>query len=356
MAIGGTSQISSYPGIPVPAESRAFILKQVKRVILEKGRISYRELLNILLYHPAEGFYTKHLRIGTGAEHHFSTQPIDYSPDYGYAFARQIARSIKKLDAQRLDLVALGDGNGLLLRDVLEKLEGHYPELYARLRKTSLELVERFALEQRARLARFRVEVIKDSALNVEDYFGPVRGVFFAHELIDQLPVHRVVNRAGILKEKYFALQGGKLKEIEGPLSDPEIEKYFKTIGSLPRTGRTCAVNLDALRLLRSLSRILEKGIVFLFDYNGQHPSLHGVKHARFGRHVPLAPQTLEQAVGRDVTTDVDFKALQRMAKYFGFRVLFEGTDTDFLQGGIYLKLLPELGTPMRVLTLTKGL
>lgn len=337
-------------------DGKKFIRDRIISAIRRKGRISYRELQETLLYEPEHGFYTRYLRIGTGAGHHFSTRPIVQSPFYGMAFARKLKRFIRllELDAERIDLVALGDGTGVFFQDTLSELRRH-PALYARLRKTSVELVPRFVTSQERRLAGHGVTIINDSALEIDRYLKPLEGIFFANELFDQLPVHRVVRRGGVVYERYITLEGNRFREIDGMISDPALVEYFSITGKPPRSGRPCVVNLDAMKLLRKISQLLTRGAAFIIDYTTRKDlRLNTIPYARFGKNVPLKAQTIEEAIGRDVTTDVDFKALKLIARHFGLRVLFEEEDSEFLYSMAAPQPRGALGYPIRVLALAR--
>jgi SAM-dependent MidA family methyltransferase len=345
-------EIRPAKGPVVPAASKLFIAKQILKMLGDKDKISYKELMEILLYDRSQGFYTKHLELGQ----HFSTRPIEFSPDYGHAFARKIARFVKIFDlsSPTLDFVALGDGNGIFLQDILKGLVKEHPALYKRFRKISVELVPRFTGAQKAILGKFGVNILTGSAVDLPFLPGSISGIVYANELIDQLPVNKVINRKGTLKERYLAFKGDRLTEIDGELSSSGLKEYFEITGEKPRSGRTCMVNLGALKLLENLSKIMRRGLIIFFDYNSQSPSLHGVTHTRFGGKAHLIPQNFEFAIGRDVTTDVDFEALKRIAKHFGFKVWFLKPENEFFCGVFPRHRLPSLGLPMKVLVLEK--
>jgi len=343
-------------GRDISRESQSFILNKIKDLIRQKGKISFRELMETLLYQREHGFYTRYLRIGVGMGYHFSTRPVRHSPDYGQAFASRIARFIEllKMTSGELDLVALGDGTGILFRDTLNELSRNL-DLYPRLNKTSIELVPRFAVEQRARLAEHNVRVINGSAVELDQHFTSARGVFFCNELFDQFPVSKVVTRNGQIREVYVTLEGDKFKEVEGPPSDPDIIEFINITRRKPRANKPVVLNIYALKLLRNLAKVLKQGAFFIVDYNTSGAWINRVTHPKFGRSVPLVAQTIEKAIGKDVTTDVDFYALWLIAKHFGFKVLFENSELDFLQSEIPKALWNSLGEPMRVLALAKG-
>lgn len=343
-------------GTPVPQASKDYIRQRIVRDIRAKGRISYRELMTTLSYDPDQGFYTKHLLIGNRAgRDHFTTRPLEFGPNYGWAFGRRFQRlfELANFPADKLDLVALGDGTGEFFFDILQQLKRNI-DLFPRLEPTSIELTERFALQQKTRLAPFGVNVINDSSLAIDRHLPELTGIVYAHEMLDQFPVHKVSTLRGKLYEHYLTIAAEELREEIGPPSDPLLAEYFAVTGPLPRDSSPRMVNLDAFRFLANLAKSLEQGLVFLIDYNRQSPKLHGIKYARFGRHVALEPETVNAAIGRDVTTDVDFAALKKIAGHFGLQVLFEVNDYEFLEGTISPSYKDVLGDPMRVLALGK--
>jgi len=311
--------------------------------------------MQLLLYDRDHGFYTRHLRIGTGPRDHFSTRPVEHSPRYGQTFAQRLVRLIglAGLDTEPFNLVALGDGTGVFFRDILDELKNS-PGIYARLRKTSLELVTRFTEEQKQRLAQHDVRVINGSAVDVDRHVKAGPGVVFANELIDQFPVHKVVQRGDIVREKYLTLRGENLIEVDGPLSSPDLAEYLRLTGQPLYSSRPTAIAVDAMKLLRNISRVLDRGLILIVDYNTVDPGISRIAHPRFGRRNSLVPKTVWQAIGQDVTTDVDFQSLKLLARHFGFEALFEATDEVFLSVGYEPKLFKHLGFPMKVLVLGK--
>jgi SAM-dependent MidA family methyltransferase len=341
-------------GKPVPQASKDHIWQRITQEIRAKGRISYRDLMVTLSYDPHEGFYTKHLLIGNnGQRDHFTTRPLEFGPNYGWAFGRRFQRFFELGDfpAGKLDLVALGDGTGSFFFDILQQLKRNI-DLWPRLDPTSIELTERFARQQQGSLSTFGAKVINDSALMVDRHLPKITGIVYANEMIDQFPAHKVSTFRGQLLEHYLTLRGDTLDEVTGPPSDPLLADYFAVTGPIPRDSSPRIVNLDAFRFLSSLAKSLERGFVFLIDYNRQSSKLHGIKHARFGRHVPLEAETVKEAIGRDVTLDVDFAALRKIAVHFGLEVLFEVNDYEFLEGAISPSYKNSLGNPMQVLAL----
>jgi SAM-dependent MidA family methyltransferase len=304
--------------------------------------------MEIMLFDPQHGFYSSYLKIGSGKAHHFSTRPVDLSPHYGAALARKMG---EYSSPEFTDLVALGDGYGVLFHDILSALDPALPGL----RKTSIERVRRFCDEQRTRLERFGVRIINDSALAMGSRLPLFSGIVYSHELFDVFPASRVVQYDGNLQEVYITVDRTGFREVSGPLSNPALREYFDLTGSLPPAGQPCLVNLDALSLLKTAAGRLKPGSIFIIiDYDRNGGPLHSISDIRFGKRRSLTPENIPEAIGRDVTFDVDFEALSLISQRLGFQVIFNGSERELLEEYFPEALRTQLGFPMRALVLKK--
>jgi len=83
-------------------------------------------------------------------------------------------------------------------------------------------------------------------------------GCVFSNELVDAFPVHQVV-MDGELMEIFVDHKDGFV-EILKPASD-ELNDYFAELGVVLPCGYRTEVNLDAVKWVHELGRILEKGL-----------------------------------------------------------------------------------------------
>src|SRR5205085_12319099 len=71
--------------------------------------------------------------------------------------------------------------------------------------------------------------------------------VVFSNELLDALPVHRVVLRGGKLREMYVDVDGrGNFVWAEGEPSSPRLAEHFERTGVTLAEGQAAEVNLEA--------------------------------------------------------------------------------------------------------------
>ena len=92
-------------------------------------------------------------------------------------------------------------------------------------------------------------------------------GCLYSNELIDALPVHRVVMTADGLQEIYVTSKEGEFCEETGPLSTAAIKEYLARIAIELHPGQQAEINLAAPDWLASASRALHKGFILTIDY-----------------------------------------------------------------------------------------
>jgi SAM-dependent MidA family methyltransferase len=255
--------------------------------------------------------------------------------------AEQIAEMAGHLAADRFALVEAGAGNGRLSADVLHTLSRRHPDVYERV---ALHLVERSPAARDAQAAVLgpAAEKLTSSADSLPDRF---EGVLLANELLDALPVHQVVQRSDGLREIYVSAEGGRLRTVEGPLSDPELAAYLARIDVRLEPGWTVEINLKAVEWVRDAARRLTRGFIILIDYGHHAGELYSASHSG-GTLTTFTAQTMEGPevdIGRpawlnspgerDITAHVDLTSIVRSAEREGLVTLGVLDQTYFLMG-----------------------
>jgi SAM-dependent MidA family methyltransferase len=311
-----------------------------------------------------------------GGEPHFWTYPRLLSPIFGWALAeriRETAACWTELGllsaADSFTILELGGGDGCLARDVLDyvvahALEPEWRQLAGRLEyvigelSPSLRIRQEFCLQRHIDAGRARV--FDCDARNLS-WPGSFKGLVFCNELIDALPVERLrvhgadqaVSRVhveqipqgsnrSIAEESLVPLSAGWMNE-DGAAEEPPtpLLEYLHSL-------RPLITDLDACELLpvdlywppslsefiRRLSELLTQagnvGAVLLVDYGGT--SRHVLDPRSLGPHLRVygADRELAHATDvyvepglRDMTCDVDFTEVARLARGFGLDVSF---------------------------------
>jgi SAM-dependent MidA family methyltransferase len=303
--------------------------RRLKRAILNRirgaGRITFREFMNLCLYHPLLGYYcTQREKIGKRGDYY--TSPCVH-PMFGGMIAKQI-HQMWDLMGRNPDfrIVEFGSGKGLLCGDILCYLREERPDFF---RCVSYQMVETnpFSRREGENLLSGlgfgeRVQWITPQGLEPGDF--RVHGCILSNELIDSFPVHVVTFRDGCLREIYVALQDGGFREELGNLSSNELGGYFERLGIVLDEGQRAEVNLMALEWMEMAGRILMEGFIITIDYGHEAEILYSPLRGNgtllcYYRH-SWYENPYERIGLQDITSHVDFTSLMRKGEEVGLR------------------------------------
>jgi len=303
--------------------------------ILRDGPITFREFMEMALYHPQVGYYaTSGERIGRKGDYFTSSS---LGPLFGRALARQFVEMLDILGGGVL--VEMGAGQGHLARDVLEELARQGKEV----RYIIVERSPAMRAVQGRNLGGFcgSVEWVEDLGC-----LDSLEGVFFSNELVDAFPVHMVEMTQDGLREVLVDWRAGEFLEVLAPPTTPRLEEYFRELGVKLPPGFRTEVNLDALDWLAGVASRLSKGFVITIDYGFPSHELYQDYRRRGTLLAYYRHQVCEDIYARvgeqDLTAHVNFSALAHWGKKEGLEVLGFLPQAHFLLGLGILDFLSE--------------
>ncbi|MDX1823570.1 MAG: class I SAM-dependent methyltransferase [Thiohalomonadales bacterium] len=330
--------------LPEPdAEARAHsqrLTELIRQRIREAdGAIPFHEFMQLALHAPGLGYYSAGSR-KFGEAGDFITAP-ETSP----LFARCLARAIQPVLASlpQAQLLEVGAGSGVMAAGFLQELTTLHctPDSY-------------FILELSADLKQRQAETLQPYAEvvswvdNLPDNFT---GIVLANELLDAMPVHRVVWHQDELHECYVAWETDRFVWQLGPLCDVRLQERFETIltqlGELP-DGYVTEINLAAEDWIKTVGEQLQQGMLLLIDYGfARHEFYHPQRrqgtlmcHYRHRAHDdPLILVGLQ-----DITAHIDFTAIADIALGADLRVAGYTTQAHFLLGSGLTELVQPSG------------
>jgi SAM-dependent MidA family methyltransferase len=152
-----------------------------------------------------------------------------------------------------------------------------------------------------------------------------ISGCFISNELVDALPVHRVVQEGGSLKEIFVDLDNGVFKEVLEDPSTPELEAYFQRLGITLAEGQGAEVNLEALKWLQGVAQGMERGFVVTIDYGYPARELFSPLRGKgtflcYRDHRVLADPFSNPGL-QDMTAHVDFTSLIAWGEEYGLQL-----------------------------------
>lgn len=375
----GRMNICAQPGLAEALEAE-----------LRHGPIPFKHFMELALYHPEGGYYRQPSpRTGRGGD--FKTSPHQ-SRWFGAMVARQAVEIWRAMGRPAaFSLFEFGPGEGWLAHDILDAIEtGAHGPLAEALEYVLIEQSPPATGRIASRLARWMEGAPGRPRARLDipgpghsELPGQISGLVIAHEFLDALPVHLLVQTEAGLAERHVELRAGKLSFCEGPLSDGRLDGWFAGLGVALRPGQAAEVCLPALEWIEAVGRRMQKGGVLLFDYGFSsqvlyHPSrMEGTIRGYRQHAMTLDP--LEKPGETDLTAHVDYSSILKTAESLGLSLGGFTDQTHFLLGAGIAEAMEQdtedmaraaterrsamglldpggLGGAIKVMLLTKGL
>ncbi|WP_353683385.1 SAM-dependent methyltransferase [Thermodesulfovibrio sp. 3907-1M] len=289
----------------------------LKEIIIEKikkhGPIPFDEFMEMALYYPDVGYYTR-ADIKIGKEGDFFTAS-HLGSVFGFLLSKDVENIYQKLNCpQDFTVTELGPGMGYLAKDILDEVS--IPLKY--------NLVEINPSLRDLQQQNLKQHFDKTHWVNSIDDLDPFTGVFICNEVFDALPVRVFeIDESKEVMEVYVDFKDDEFIETLLPCRKDTLQ-YIKEFapGVLKIKGYRSEVNLKMKSLIDALSKKLQKGYLLIFDYgyNSQeyyHPDRKGTLLCYHKHTINENPYI---NIGRqDITAHVNFTALKKWAEEAGF-------------------------------------
>ncbi|NNE90879.1 MAG: hypothetical protein HKN23_04465 [Verrucomicrobiales bacterium] len=287
----------------------------------ESASLSFAEFMDICLYHEDLGYYADPTARKIGRSGDFFTS-VSVGDTFGLLLARDIRRNFG--DGERFAIVEQGAHDGQLALDIMvalddlgvENLEGYFiVEPREKIRANLGKKIESTGYVRRINPVGSFAEV------------GPFdTGIFLANELLDAIPVHRVIFEEGNWKELRVTVNRGGFAWLPSAIeSGSRLEFETNRFGTNFPEGYTTEVCL-ALESWASglLGLFRERGVFRVIDY-GLEEADYLAPHRTSGtlqcyRNHRKSENPFELPGETDLTAHVNFSHLQRAAESAGFR------------------------------------
>ena len=238
------------------------------------GPITFAQFMERALYEPGHGYYRRP-DAGPGRTGDFLTAP-EAHPIFGAAIGRLLEQAWDAMGRPDPFIVTEpGAGTGALAAGLLGGLRDQGSPLLAAIRYRPVEV-------EAARGEAFRERLAAEGlAGHLEADDPPATpaeaGAVVANEVLDALPVHRVVGRADGIRELLVGVTGdGGFEAVEGDPTTPALAERLAAEEVSLSEGQVTEVCLAVDGWLAGAVRHLEAGIVVLVDYAEEPATLHG--------------------------------------------------------------------------------
>lgn len=311
--------------------------QKIVQEIQERGPIPFSRYMEICLYDPELGYYSRNAeKFGKAGDFYTSS---DVHAVFGRLLARQFEEMWRVLGSPaEIEVLELGPGRGLFAQDVLDWSEKKFPEFLRAVRYGLLErsatLRERFRGTLDRHIAGGKAVIVEGEqsaagifrALAAE---API--IVFANEFFDALPVE-VVSDKGTLR---VDARGDQFVEEWTRTSAAENE-FLDRYGVHPEAGDRTEVSLVAQEWMSRIAKSIARGLVIAIDYGFTRDEQLAGRHIEtvmaYRQH-STSSNAYEAPGEQDITAHVNFTALAGAAETGGMSVHKLRTQSQFLLG-----------------------
>lgn len=230
------------------------------------GSVPFSTFMDWALHDPEHGYYGNgRARIGPGGD--FATSP-SLGQEFSALLLPQLIEWLEQLPGERLSLIEAGPGEGHLASQMVQGLVQLRPDLAAR---SELVLVE-----PNSGMAALQERVLKGALLPVRWSSWaalrqtPLVGVVVAHEVLDALPVDRLLWDGNHWRWQLVSCLGGALSLVAGPvLTSEELARVtaLDPAASGLEPGWCTEVSRTLGGWFQACGEAIQEGILLVMDY-----------------------------------------------------------------------------------------
>lgn len=316
----------------------------IKEIIRTKSPITFTKFMDIALYHPELGYYSKKEGIGASGDYYTS---VVAHPVFGALLCLQLEQMWRLIGCPNNFLIAeQGAGSGKLANNIIKFAEQYSPQFADCIRYYAIDKCkEGTQIADYYNSKNVKTRSIKSDTITLPQ----IEGCIISNELLDAFPVHRIIKHNGGLKEIYAGLVDGQLKDVIGELSTDDIQDYMTRYNINLVEGQTIEVNLEAQNWIKEVAGKLRRGYIITIDYGYISDELHNKENKDgtlmcYYRHSYHCNPYLN--IGeQDITSDVNFSAIVSEGERLGLISTGLLSQRDFLKNlgiDIFLQILAK--------------
>ncbi len=305
--------------------------QKIEREIQERGPIPFSRYMELCLYDPEFGYYSRNAQqFGKAGDFYTSS---DVHAVFGRLLARQFDEMWRGLGSpEQIRLVELGPGRGLFGQDVLGWSQKKFPDFFRALHyelvESSHPLRERIQETLKHYIESGKAELTTMDLLGGKSGFD---GIVFANEFFDALPVE-ILGLRGSLQ---IDARDGRFVETWAQASPEELE-FLDLYSVHPEKDERVEAHLASQQAIDRIAASMRRGFIIAIDYGYTRDELLAGRHRgtlKAIRQHSVSPNPYEAPGEQDITADINFTALAAAAEKQGMQTHKLVTQSQFLMG-----------------------
>ena len=262
----------------LPANNQEWL---IKKIIKKGGTISFYDYMNFVLNDPINGYYGSG-KASLGSKGDFVTSS-SMSDDFAFLLSKQIDEWLIQVKSKlivddKLSLLEFGAGDGSLVSGLLRYFSINKKNYVKNICFIIIEPNQGMIKKQQKNLEKYlklgfnvvwkNLEELEDRSLN---------GVVLANEVLDALPVERIINLKGKIYRQGVSLdkESGKLffkkiattKQLEKSIDFAKEKLDINIPPNNAPEGWTTEWHIDNKKWLNAIYEKINNGILLVIDY-----------------------------------------------------------------------------------------
>ena len=262
----------------LPANNQEWL---IKKIIKKGGTISFYDYMDFVLNDLNNGYYGSG-KANLGSKGDFVTSP-SMSDDFAFLLSKQIYEWLIQVKSQsifddKLSVIEFGAGDGSLMSGLLEYVSINDKNILKNVCFIIIEPNKGMIKKQQKKLEKYlklgfdllwrSLEELEDRSLN---------GVVLANEVLDALPVERIINLKGKMQRQGVSIdkKSGRLffeaisitKELEKSIASAQENLDINIPPKYAPEGWTTEWHIDNKKWLMAIYAKINNGILLIIDY-----------------------------------------------------------------------------------------
>ena len=321
----------------LPVNNQSWI---IKKIIKKGGTISFYEYMNYVLNDPKNGYYGSG-KANLGSNGDFVTSP-SMSDDFAFLLSKQIEEWLiqiksKSICDDKLSFLEFGAGDGSLMSGLLEYFFINNKKLLKNVCFIIIEPNEGMREKQQKKLKKYLkldFDIVWRSLDELED--RKLNGVVLANEVLDALPVERIINSKGKMYRQGVSVdkESGRLffqeikmtKELEKSIASAQGKLDIKIPPKDAPEGWTTEWHIDNKKWLMDIYKKLNNGILLIIDYAKEAKRYYSLINSKGTlisyKNQKIVENIFESPGDCDLTSHVCIESLTFDSETLGFKTV----------------------------------
>ncbi len=253
----------------------------IKKIIMEGGTISFYDYMNLVLNDPDNGYYGSG-KANLGFKGDFVTSP-SMSNDFAFLLTKQIEEWLIQIKSklifdEKLSVLEFGAGDGSLMSSLIDHIMIKNKKISKNVRFIIIEPNKGMIKKQQKKLEKYLklgFDILWKSLDELE--YKSLNGVILANEVLDALPVERIINLKGKIHRQgvSYDIDSRRLffeeilitKELEKSIAFAQENLNIKIPPKNAPEGWTTEWHIDNRKWLKAVYEKINNGILLVIDY-----------------------------------------------------------------------------------------